>query len=185
MTDPYQISKKELDEKCREFVKDEDLIAGLDKKVFCPTCSQLVHRYRRPLTSSQVKALINLYRLDLKEPGYHHLDELQKGISRNGSNDVSKMRFYGLTVQRDQTEEEKASGKKRTSGMWAITEKGRAFVRNQLTVPKYIWIYDNHVLGFDGESVTIGQLFKNFFNYRELMGEDFFEPAKEPQERLF
>jgi hypothetical protein len=54
-------------------------------------------------------------------------------------------------------------------GFRRLTERGIAFARNELDVPKYAHVYDGRVLDNDGEYVSILDCLGKRFDYGELM----------------
>lgn len=136
--------------------------------VDCPCCNQLVKLYNRKLYSTPAAYLVNLYRLDRKNPKqvYWHVTEIQKVII--GGGDFSKLMYWGLITEQPKDEDDDS---KRTSGYWAITDKGRDFVRGKITVPSHVRLFDGKSYGFTGKQVTIHHVLGNKFNYAELMGD--------------
>ena len=59
---------------------------------------------------------------------------------------------------------------RRTSGLWRPTEKGVQFVQCLLQVPKRVYLYNNEILGWDDQTVTIRDALGTKFDYAELMG---------------
>lgn len=144
----------------------EILRQNWEKGIDCPCCTQMVRLYKRQPYYVQALALINLYKLDKVEPGYYHITQIEKGIKKSGGGDFAKLHVFGLIVDRQNTDT-----KKRTSGMWAITDKGRAFVAGTTTVPKYARIFNRKYYDVSKELVTIKDMLGSEFNYQELMGE--------------
>jgi hypothetical protein len=58
---------------------------------------------------------------------------------------------------------------KRTSGKWALTDKGTLWVDSLATVQSHVKIYDGRLLGFEGEQITIQDALGKDFDYSELM----------------
>lgn len=141
----------------------EYLKSNFDKGVDCPCCGQLVKLYHRPIYGSQAVSLINLYKLG---PGYHHISGFNSG--RTGGGDFAKLRFWGLAKEQPNEDDGK-----RTSGMWAITEKGIDWVLGTISVQKYVDIYNQKPISFSGDQVYIREVLGDKFNYEELMkGQD-------------
>lgn len=137
----------------------EYLRSNFDKGVDCPCCGQFVKLYHRPIYGSQAVSLINLYKLG---PGYHHISGFNSG--RTGGGDFAKLRFWGLAEEQPNTDDGK-----RTSGMWAITEKGIAWVKSEITVQKYVDIFNQTPVSFSGEQVNIKNVLGDKFDYEGLM----------------
>jgi len=78
--------------------------------------------------------------------------------------DVPIARHWGLIEAKENVDDAK-----QTSGYWRLTQQGIYFVQGELTIPKYVRLYDNEALSFEGEHLTIQQCLGNKFNYTELM----------------
>jgi hypothetical protein len=151
----------------KEMIFEEETF---EKGSECPCCGQMVRLYKRQPYYAQAIALINLFNLDRNEPGYYHITNIEKGIKKSGGGDFAKLKVFGLIV-----EQENDNTKKRTSGMWAITDKGRKFALKQISIPKFARIYNKKYYDTSDEYVNITDLLGKEFDYRELMGDGFEE----------
>jgi hypothetical protein len=142
------------------------LEANLDKGVTCPCCGQFAKRYRRPLHSTIARSLIRLMRLTLTEPALpmHHISTFQQSLT--AGRDFCLVAYWELA---EDIPVDRENGATRTSGFWRLTEKGRAFVRLEIVIPRYAYIFNAEGRGFDGDSVSIIDCLGKRFNYRELM----------------
>ena len=137
--------------------------------VDCPCCGQLVKLYNRKLYSKMALQLIALYRLDRKHPNqYFHITDIGVQTSVIGGGDFAKLKYWGLIVE---LEKDDADDTKRTSGHWAITQKGRDFVIGKITVPSHVKVFDGRTFGFGEKHITIHHALGKKFNYAELMGD--------------
>ena len=143
------------------------LRANFEKGVDCPACGKFCKLYKYSILGETSAALIRLYRLSDE---YHHINEFQYEGKRRASR-WPELRFYGLVVL--QSEEQPSS--KHASGYWRITEKGRKFVEGKIAVRKYMLFYDKKPRGFEGDYIKIEDTLGEKFDYRELMGDDFFK----------
>jgi hypothetical protein len=82
------------------------------------------------------------------------------------SREEGKLVHWGLVVE---TQEPRPDGGR--AGWWRVTEKGEAFIRHGLKVPKYALIYDGRFLGYDdpNELIDIKDALTKKFNLEELM----------------
>lgn len=141
----------------------------------CPCCNQHVKNYRYSISSSMAKALIALYHKNLKNKGmFISKEDLFKDIetkSTFGGGSFASMKRWGLIEQKKKSVDDKTKG--RCSGFWRITEKGVAFVRNEITLPKYVHSYNNEVFKQDdSEMISITEaLFSEGFDYQKVMSE--------------
>ncbi len=123
-----------------------------EKGARCPACTQQVKLYSRAMHYTMARMLIELYKLDRNHPGeYFHVVKIGENISSSITNagDFAKLRYWGLITAKENTDDAK-----RTSGLWAITLKGKAFAKNQLRVPARIKLYDSRFYGYDGDEVA-------------------------------
>lgn len=138
-----------------------DLLDG--EKKDCPCCGRYAQVYRRHLHHDPAKKLIKLYRAGGAEKFIHTSVLIEKGDTSVG--DFSKAKHWKLIHQADPD-----SDAKKTSGMWKLTQKGISFVRGEISIQRIALIFDDRVLGFSDDMVTIQEcLDGGGFNYRELM----------------
>lgn len=150
-------------EEGKQFLRD-----SWEEGADCPCCGQRVQLYRHKLNGSMAKSLIELFLLHLKsDDTYHHISKFEAWRDGYGGGQFAKVKYWGFAVDKTNSDDSK-----RTSGMWAITPKGKEFVRNQLSVPSHVLIFNKKSYGFDGEQVTIKDILDTKFNYMELMGEE-------------
>jgi hypothetical protein len=53
--------------------------------------------------------------------------------------------------------------------MWKPTELGIKFVKNEINLPKHIFLYNNKFLKFSDEKINVIEALGDKFNYDELM----------------
>ncbi|MDB4311924.1 hypothetical protein N9937_00700 [bacterium] len=153
-----------------------------DKGEKCPCCQQMVKFYRRTINSSMAFGLMVAHKYTREDHDkIFHVTDISKAIPEcgalRGGGDWSKLRYWGLI---DEVREETEDGNPH-AGLWRITQKGRDFVQNNISVRKTKVVYDGKVIGEDGDLVGIAQALGNKFNYAELM-KDYSKP---PQPELF
>jgi len=140
---------------------EEDLEEGS----YCPCCGQFCKLYRRTINAAMARALINLVRIWEANPRWINIHEMKLVQGRRAGGDFAKLRWWGLIEAKENEDESK-----KDSGMWRPTEAGREFVYLQLTVPKYVLVYNNQVRSSGPEKIDIKDSLKAKFNYAELMG---------------
>lgn len=126
----------------------------------CPCCTQFAKVYRRKLNARMALAAIRLYRAGAVRE-YVHLPSVAGDGCEGG-----KLRYWGLVVEESERRED--GGR---SGWWRMTDLGERFVRAEVSVPKYVRLYDGRRLGLRGEPVTIIDALGERFDYEELMGQ--------------
>jgi len=134
------------------------------KGVSCPCCGQFVKLYKRKFSTVMARGLISLHHLCKNNNDYHHVSTIMSKISPTGSNDFSKLRYYGFIE-----EELNTNTSKKTSGNWRITDAGVKFVHKQLLAREYMLIYNTKLKGLEGNSINIEDALGNKFNYQQLM----------------
>ena len=140
---------------------------NFEKGVVCPCCRQFVKLYKRKINAVMSRTLIRLYHLDQDKPYFHHhVKEIVKDISDTGTNDFSKLLYWGLIEEK---KKDPKISKTRTSGFWIITEKGKQFVECTLKVPSYVLVYNNVVLEYSKDLINIEDSLGENFNYKKLM----------------
>jgi len=128
----------------------------------CPCCNQFDKIYNRPINISCVKVLANLYRYTrIHGPAYYHYTKFQ--VSRVGWEFACFFRLLELVERAQNTET-----MKKTSGMYAITQDGMAFVENKIAIPERLLLYHDQLVGTLGQEKFIRQFWPTF-DYEKLM----------------
>lgn len=140
--------------KARELLM-EDRWEGTD----CPCCDQFAKVYERGIHATTASEMIRFWRIAGQN--------WSKPIDVIGKNspDLLKCRFWKLL---EREEGFRSDGSNRV-GIWRITDKGVAFIKGEISVPEKALIYNNKLLGFTENQVTIQDCLKDKFNYSELM----------------
>jgi len=125
----------------------------------CPVCGQYVKVYARTIYRSAAKQLIHLYLLGGAER-FVHISAMAN------ARDFQISRHWSLieTMPNDDPD-------KRTPGLWKLTESGVDFIMRRATVPRYIFIQNNKVLGCSDERAGIDDCLGKKFSYEELMND--------------
>lgn len=146
------------------------------KGVDCPCCTQRVQRYKRKLNSGMACVLVHIYRAtDALKPtdGWLHVSRtLAARKVAAADKEYSKLRFWGLIEQHPGNVDPDASTPH--SGLWRITNPGRLFVENKLSVPRHVYVFKNEVRPAPKDDVpeqtNIVKALGDDFNYTELLG---------------
>jgi hypothetical protein len=138
---------------------------NVDEGAICPACTQLVKIYKRPLTKAMATFLVRASRVQGGE-WFHVQDfiEADRYVSRTVAGDFAKLKHWGLI------EEElirRPDGGR--AGWWRLTELGLLFSHERVRVRKYVRLFDNNLIGFDGPEILIADAFRNPFDYAEIM----------------
>ena len=83
--------------------------------------------------------------------------ELMHRAVQSGGGDHAKLRYWGLVEQTDEFE-------------WQITEDGKHFLRENLTVPLIAYVFNKKLLGFSEKVCTVRDRLNKRFDYEELLG---------------
>ncbi len=138
---------------------------SFDKGARCPCCEQLVKQYKRRINAQMCYFLIRLHRLTkYTQTGQRYFSTQQLELPYQLGGDWARLRHWGLIEQMPNHED-----RKRTSGHWGITDKGKEFVNLQIKVPEKILIHNNHFMGFDGDEIDMQEALDVKFNYKQLM----------------
>lgn len=159
----------------KQFLKD-NWVEGTT----CLCCGQTVKLYKRSITSSMAYSLIKYS--ENQVGAYKHAQTYfhERGHMYAGGGDFPKLRFWGLIEKRGDSKEDGNPN----SGYYAITQKGLNFVNNDITVPKYMYIYLNKVRKQSEEQVNIVESLGNSFRYSDLVSVKK-SPVREMQTSMF
>ena len=132
----------------------------------CPCCNQPVKVYRRKLNARMTRALIEIYKASKNNEEYIHVGELLTSLKINaGNSEYSKLAYWKLLEIKPNTDPEK-----KDSGFWRLTDFGRSFVKNELSVFSHVFIYNTQRLAYDkGLKVNVIECLGKQFNYQKLM----------------
>lgn len=139
-----------------------DKILDNTKGCVCPACGRFAKVYRRRLNSTVAKQLIHLYRSGGDKDFIHS----KHFVNGTGVGDLTKAKYFGLLESAPNDNQSK-----KTSGLWRLTEDGVDFVRGDITIPQYVMIYNDEVLGFSENDVFIKDSLGDKFDYQQLMND--------------
>lgn len=145
-----------------------ELVANLDEGTLCPVCGRLAKRYRRPLNASLGRFLALLAETSAGRPdGWVHVDrEMIQATDGHVARDYSVLRYFDLIEPKPNDEDPR----KRTSGVWRLTGKGRRFLLGQIRVPRAVFVFADRREGMTDDSTNIEELMGEGFDYQRLMG---------------
>ena len=126
----------------------------------CPCCERFDKVYSRKINNSSIRALASLHRYSRTGDAYHHYSDF---VAKFQHGDFPKLQWLGLLERAPQDDKNK-----KTSGMYRITGRGRAFVRGEVAIPERVVLYHNVLVGTDGDQKYIKDFWPDF-NYAELM----------------
>jgi hypothetical protein len=142
----------------------DDVMANLKSGGRCPCCGQHAQMYKRRVSRETADFLARLVALWLQEPRWYHTREVRpSGVK--ASTDASHLVHWGLL------ETTFADRLARLRGNYRPTEKGVAFVQKRILVPAYALIFDNNVLEWATEQVSIDDALKVPFNLKTILGD--------------
>lgn len=124
----------------------------------CPACGNYVRIWRRSMISTNAADLIRLVRLYDGRP--LHVREFSQ--QRNGN--FAALVYWGLILPSESTDE-----KKRRSGYWRPTPRGKEWARGEMKVPRYILTRDGHLHGYEGPFINVVEALGRRFDYQELL----------------
>lgn len=136
------------------YVRDNLTAGGVE----CPCCHRYARAYKRKLNSGMAVRLVFAHRAARRSP-FNLRAVLMAHPGYGNPVDFSLLRFWGLIEEQPD------------SAVWAITERGVAFLNGATAIPRYIWHWSNSMLGEPwGPPVTIREALGDHFDYDELMG---------------
>lgn len=138
--------------------------------VTCPCCSQTVKVYERAMNysmASYLKALLVLSDGRI----YVHIAEIEelarKSMAKTtGGRDFACLKGWNLIEQLPKDPNDK---KRKTSGMWKITQKGIDFVNGKISLQAKVVMLNRQYLGVTGDEIYFGNAMANTFDLEEVM----------------
>lgn len=141
-----------------EFKKE--LLNG--KKMICPCCDRYAQVYRRRIYSTPAAQLILLKKLGGAENFIHSSRLVFSGATSVG--DFAKAKYWELIEEKPNTDEDK-----NRSGFWRLTEMGFAFVNGDMTIPEFVYIFNDGIIDWSDKEVKIQDCLGEKYSYTELM----------------
>lgn len=133
----------------------------------CPCCGQFVKLYKYAFHSGMARCLILIYNATTphkQTDGFMHVENYFVSIGVKMKGYHGKLKYYKMLEQLPNNDSSKAK-----SGIWRITQKGKDFVENKIEVPKRVHLYNDIVVDWSDEQITIKQALGSKFNYAELI----------------
>ena len=131
----------------------------------CPVCGRFAKVWKRRIHTGIAIQLIELYKLGGYTDYVHTSKLIAPGAS--GVGDFSKAKYWDLIQEMPEPVDQLD---KKSNGYWRLTRRGVDFVLNTAAIQEYAFVYDDTVLKFDGNTVTIEDCLGKKFNYNELWG---------------
>ena len=143
-----------------------------EKGMACPCCTQNVKLYRRKITSTMAAFLIEFYCAGAYGDRWMTVNDRKWKYMRDGM--YAKLRYWGLVEPHPKNP---ISGRptKKSGGSWRVTPLGCEFVHGNVTVQKFVRVFDHRRLKIeqyerlDRIPITIKDALTDRFNYTDLM----------------
>lgn len=126
----------------------------------CPCCGQFSKIYAERPRAGASRAMVTMYnyvRLD-----WIHVPSTEQ-LGREGGA-IARMRYWGLL---EESTEKRADGG--NAGWWRVTPKGLAWMRGEITVPKFAILYNARCYGLYGPATSFEDAIDAPFDLAELM----------------
>lgn len=141
----------------------------------CDRCHQTIKFYRYNLHKSHA-IFLRAMADEVRNTGVNDVDKGALGLGYSVQTQTSKMRQHGL-IARIKNEHGAQIPRR-----WLITHKGWQWL-NGNPIPKYVVVFNNQVLGHDGNNVTIHEVLGEKFNPATPIYEE--TPVSEAEARTY
>ena len=121
------------------------------KGATCPCCGQHVQVYRRNIYKRMAKCI--LWMVSVYDGGWI---DLKDGPQFRGGDNV-KLAYWKLIIPNEEQE-----------SLYKPTQIAIEFVANRFSIPKYCYVYDGRVLGFEEERVYLKDCLGHDFDLRDI-----------------
>lgn len=136
-------------------------VAHEKKGTTCPCCGRLARISKRRIYKRMAKVMLWLSR-EFERTGDWVV--LKEGpLFRGGDN--AKLALWHLVQTRPKREVEK---NKRNSGEWMPTAFGLRFAKGEVKVPKFVYVYNNTILGYSESWVLLSDCLEGDFNLEDI-----------------
>ena len=151
----------------------QEIIDNREEGCQCKICDQNVKLYKRNFNSAMSLVMIKIAEETKALEGFQtpiwiQVENLLKAapdIPSTARGDFPKAVHWGL-LEKQKGERDDGSNR---MGWYQITRKGIDFVDGRITIPKWVQIYNNEVVGFAEEHITIQEALGTKFNYNEMI----------------
>ena len=128
----------------------------------CPVCDQKCKIYKYKIDSGMSYSL--LWMVKQTQGGWIDMPkEATRTVLRCRKH--GRMAHWGVV----EAKPSEADTTKKDSGLWRPTSTGIDFAMRRITLPKYVWLYHNHVVQTSEEQTDIIEALGDNFDYSELM----------------
>lgn len=135
-----------------------------EEGVLCPGCGQRVKEYRYAITGKMAAGLSWLVRRTEDNGGrWIHVNKVAPKWLVAGP-EFARLERWKFIERKPNTDD-----RKRSSGKWRATALGAAFMRGRLKVPRFVRIYNEVTVQFDGEQVAFKDCLGKRFDLVEAM----------------
>ena len=117
----------------------------------CPHCNQLMNVYKRSIRANMLDGLFALSDRTPKKT-------CELPISSGARSDFTTLRYWGLICKSDEGDNK-----------WMLTEKGHLFIKNELSVPQYLFIFNSNIEGRSEELIKLSDIDGEVFDKQELL----------------
>jgi len=131
--------------------------------VRCPCCGRIGRVYKRKFNSGMARVLARLVALG-GEREWVNVRRLFPGVLQRGG-EWARARFWLFVEPRDHR-----TATANPRGDWRVTPWGSQFIREGLSVPKHVYIWDNTPISFSEDTTTFHEALGSHFDVAELLG---------------
>jgi len=111
---------------------------------YCECCGAKLVEYKHGLSKGLCRSLAKAV-VTFGDTEPHDIKDMP--LDYNHRCNFQKLRYWGLV--------EKIGDSLGKGGKWRVTEKGMSFVKNEISVDRFVWTYRGEVESYDGEKLFI------------------------------
>lgn len=119
----------------------------------CPSCKRKAVEHRHSLTKVLVNGIYD-FATQYKSKARVAIQLSSLGWTRTRWQNFTKLKYWGLIEQPEPK-----------SGFWVLTEKGMLFVCGLTKIPKAVWTWDDEVVEYEGEPLTLAEMWEGMPEY--------------------
>jgi len=129
---------------------------------YCPCCDRWGKIYRRSMNATMARQLMWLVQAPDRGDEWVHVPSTAPAWLLR-TQQLATLQLWNLVQGAPSTT------KLASSGLWKPTDRGVAFAKNMLSVKKYVYVYNNAAVDFEGEEITVVDALGSKYNYQEIM----------------
>lgn len=133
----------------------------------CPCCDRWGKINAVSINETMCLSLLWISRQKPDDNGFVNITSAPAWFTRSRS--YPNLQHWGLLFKADKAQD----NTKRSDGLYQVSMMGMAFLRNELSISKKVFVYDGIIQGHSQEQAYFRDCFGKHFDYQQVMSDSF------------